>query len=78
MGMTCPKCGSDNWRAHSGWEAFFLGVMMAGCGIWLIILIIGIPMVLAGIALMSVAPFGGTVYVCSRCRKAWKADVGAR
>jgi hypothetical protein len=71
--MVCPKCGSPDWKETTGLQVFLTGLAMAGCGIWLIIFIIGIPMVLAGLALMAVGPFAGTVYQCQRCKKTWRS-----
>lgn len=70
--VVCPKCGSTDWKATSASQLFLTGLAMFGCGIWLVIIIVGIPMVLMGLALMSVGPFAGTVYQCQRCKKAWK------
>jgi DNA-directed RNA polymerase subunit RPC12/RpoP len=77
-GMTCPKCGSPDWKEVPAATLFFTGVVMTGCGIWLVIILIGIPMILTGIALMAVGPFAKTAYRCTRCNKTWRLPKSAK
>jgi len=39
---------------------------------WLLLLLAGLTMFMAGFAMMAIGPFAGTVYHCQRCKKAWK------
>lgn len=71
-GMVCPRCGSDDWRSVPWWSTFIVGIGTAGCGIWLVLILIGIPIVIIGLLLAAAAPFIGSFYMCNRCRKTWK------
>jgi len=70
--MRCPKCGSEDWRYIPWAYPFMVGLGTASCGLWLVLLIIGIPIVIAGLLISAVSPFAGSRYVCKRCNTSWK------
>ena len=69
----CPRCGSARVRAHGFWYTLLFGVMMAGCGAWLLIIpFIGIPAVIMGALMILISPAMANTLKCEDCRYEWR------
>ena len=71
QGMTCPNCGSDDWKKPSR-ASYFLGALLClSFGLIFALILIGIPLLIAGVVFFLAGVFGRDSFVCSRCQHAW-------
>jgi multisubunit Na+/H+ antiporter MnhG subunit len=69
----CPRCESKKVKATGKGTIFFVGFLLAGISIWLLIIPpIGILGILIGIGMMITSPFFPVMLQCKDCKKMWK------
>lgn len=69
----CPRCGSKRVKSMGILSFILLGLGLSGIGILLLFIpIVGIPMIVAGLALLAVSPFTKGMLQCEDCKKSWR------
>lgn len=69
----CPRCGSNRVKSMGMLYFALFGLGLSGIGILLLFIpIVGIPMMVLGVALLVVSPFTKGMLQCEDCHKSWR------
>ncbi len=70
----CPRCGSDETTSIGRGPLLLMGSLGIGLGGLLSFILIGIPILIAGVIMLTMGIFGhgNGSYICRHCNHTWK------